>query len=202
MVKKGKLFSTKNIAVLAVLLALVIVLQAVGGSISFGAVTLNFTLIPIVLGSMMLGCWAGALLGFASGVIVLIQVITAPSGFYYIIWTYSPFITTLICLLKTTVAGFLAGLFFKLIEEKNLLVGVFLASAIVPIVNTGLFILGCMAMWDTIALMADGVNVFKFIIVGLVTFNFFIELAINLIVAPALNIVYRAVEKQIGGRKK
>ncbi len=202
MAKKEKFFSAKNITLLAVLLALVLVLQAIGGSVSFGAVTLNFTLIPIVLGAMLLGCLAGAVLGFFSGVIVLIQVITAPSGFYYIIWTYSPIVTTLICLIKTTAAGFLAGWLFKILEKKNLLVAVFLASAVVPIVNTGLFIVGCMAMWNTIALVADGVNVFKFIIVGLVTFNFFIELAINLVVAPALNTVYRAVEKRVGGKKK
>ncbi len=199
---KQKFFSAKNLTVLAVLLALVIVLQAVGGSFSIGAVTLNFTLIPIVLGAMLLGGWAGAFLGFASGVVVLIQVITAPAGFYFLIWTYSPLVTTLICLLKTTVAGFLAGLFFRLLEKKNRLLAVFVASAIVPVVNTGLFILGCMAMWDTIALASAGENVFKFILVGLVTFNFFIELAINLLVAPALHTVYGVVEKQFKRKKK
>ena len=51
-------------------------------------------------------------------------------------------------------------------------------------------------MWDTIALMSEGMNVFMFILVGLVTFNFFIEFAINLLVAPGLHTVYRVVEKQ------
>ncbi len=199
--KKHSFFSAKNVTALAVLLALVVVLQAFGGSFSIGMITLNFTLIPIVLGAIVLGAGAGALLGFASGVVVLVQVIIAPAGFYWIIWTNSPFITTCICLIKTTVAGFVAGFLFKALQGKNQLVAVFAASAVVPVINTGLFILGCMAMWDTIALAAEGVNVFKFIIVSLVTFNFFVELAVNLVVAPALHTVYGVVEKQFKKRR-
>ena len=193
---KRSFFSSKNVTTLAILLALVIVLQAFGGSISIGAVTLNFTLIPLVLGAIVLGPLAGALLGFAGGVIILIQVILAPSGFYYIIWSNSPFVTTMICLVKTTVAGFVAGWAFRLMERKNAHTAIFTASALVPIINTALFVLGCLCMPNTISLMADGENVLVFILVGLVTFNFFIELAINLLVAPGLHTVYKAVEKQ------
>ncbi len=198
--KKSKFFSAKNVTSLAILLALVIVLQALGGSFSIGVVTLNFTLIPIVLGAIVLGAGAGAFLGFASGVVVLVQVVIAPAGFYYIIWTHSPIITTLICLVKTTVAGFVAGMLFRLLEKKNRYVATFVAAAVVPVINTGLFVLGCMAMWDTIAIAAEGENVVKFIFVGLVTFNFFAELAVNLLVAPALHTVYGVVEKQFKKR--
>lgn len=192
--KKVRFFSAKNVTTLAVLLALVIVLQAFGGSFTIGVVTLNFTLIPIVLGAMMLGAYAGAFLGFASGVVVLIQVIIATERFYNIIWTYSPVVTTLICLVKTTVAGYVSGILFRVIPNKR--IGVFVASGIVPIINTGLFILGCMAMWDTVAMESGGTNVFMYILVSLVTFNFFVEFAVNLLVAPALHTVYRVVEKQ------
>lgn len=200
-IMKRNFFSAKNVTTLAILLALVVVLQAFGGSFTIGAVTLNFTLIPLVLGAIVLGAWAGAFLGFAGGVIILYQVIVAPAGFYYLIWTYSPFITVMICLVKTTVAGALAGLAFDLIKNKNRYVAVFVAAAIVPIVNTSLFVLGCLCMSNTIAMMANGQNVFVFILVGLVTFNFFIELAINLLVAPGLHTVYNAVEKQFKKRR-
>ena len=193
---KNSFFSAKNVATLAILLALVIVLQAFGGSIPLGAVTLNFTLIPLVLGAIVLGPWAGAFLGLASGVVVLIQVILAPTGFYFLIWTNSPFVTTCICLLKTTVAGFVAGWIFQLLEKKNPYVAVFVAAGLVPVINTLLFVLGCLCMPNTIALMANGQNVFVFILVGLVTFNFFAEFAVNLLVAPALHTVYKIVEKQ------
>lgn len=194
--KNNNFFSAKNVTTLAILLALIIVLQAFGGSFTIGAVTLNFTLIPLVLGAILLGPWAGAFLGLASGIVVLVQVIIAPAGFYFIIWSNSPVITTLICLVKTTVAGFVAGWLFEILEKKNPYVAIFVASGVVPVINTALFVLGCLCMGDTIALMANGQNVFTFILVGLVTFNFFAEFAVNLLVAPGLHTVYKVVEKQ------
>ena len=202
MAAEKKFFSAANMAKLGVLLALVIALQAFGGSINIGIVSLNFTLIPIVLGAILLGPAAGALLGFACVVVVLVQVIMGLSPFYVIIWANSPFVTVLTCIVKTTAAGAAAGALFRLIEKKNRYVAVFAASAAVPVVNTALFIVGCLCMQDSIAMYqataeAGGMNVFLFILVGLVTFNFFIELAVNLIVAPALNTVIGAVEKRI-----
>ena len=180
-----KFFTAKNIATLGVLLALVVVLQAFGGTIPIGAVQLNFTLIPIVLGAMLLGPWAGGFLGLACGIVVLVQVIIAPTGFYYIIWLNDPIITVITCITKTTLAGIAAGFLFKLIEKKNRYVAVFTASAIVPIINTGVFILCCLWMNKSISITQDwmvndlgmtqflGLNPFVFILLGLVTFNFF-----------------------------
>ena len=205
-----KFFTAKNIATLGVLLALVVVLQAFGGTIPIGVVQLNFTLIPIVLGAMLLGPWAGGFLGLACGIVVLVQVIIAPTGFYYIIWLNDPIITVITCITKTTLAGIAAGFLFKLIEKKNRYVAVFTASAIVPIINTGVFILCCLWMNKSISITQDwmvndlgmtqflGLNPFVFILLGLVTFNFFVELGVNLIVAPGLHTVYKVVEKRIG----
>ena len=187
-------FTAKQIAGISVLLALVIVLQAVGGTISIGAVQLNFTLIPIVLGGILFGPLVGALLGFACGVVVLIQVIMGVIPFYASIWAGDPFVVTLTCLLKTTVAGFLAGVIYKALANKNKVVATFVASAIVPIVNTSLFVIGCLFMTNSIYPMANGENVLVFILVSIVTFNFFIELAINLMVAPALDRVFKVIK--------
>jgi len=81
-----RFFSARNIVYLAVLLALVVVLQAVGGTIPIGVVSLNFTLVPIALGAILFGAGGGAFLGFACGIVVLIQVILG-GGFYAVIWT-------------------------------------------------------------------------------------------------------------------
>ncbi len=195
--KNSKPFTAKQITGIAVLLALVIVLQAALGSITIGAVTLNFTLIPIVLGGILFGSVAGAILGFACGVVVLIQVIIGGSPFYTLIWANDPVVTTLTCIVKSTVAGYLGGLFYQLIRKKQPIVALFVASAIVPIVNTGLFIVGCLFMFDSVHTMSalSGQNLLVFILVGLVTFNFFIELAINLIFAPAINRVIKIIKR-------
>ena len=187
---------------MAVLLALVVVLQAALGSIMIGAVQLNFTLIPIVLGAILYGPAVGGILGFACGLVVLIQVMMGGSPFYMVIWTNTPFVTTLTCLVKTTVAGVVAGWLFRILSKKYTLIGVFVASATVPILNTGLFILGCLCMNDSIVLFQNmlpdfiGMNPFIFILVVLVTFNFFVELTINLVLSPMLYRVIGIVDKK------
>ena len=196
MQQKG-FFSAKNVTGIAVLLALVIVLQTFGGTITIGAVQLNFTLIPIVLGAIMFGPWVGGFLGFACGVVVLIQVIMGLVPFYALIWANDPIVTTLTCIVKTTAAGVIAGALFKLFVKKNALV----AAGAVPVVNTSLFIVGCLFMTDSVYVMAGGQNVLGFILVGVVTFNFFVEFAINLLVAPALYRVLRILDKTLKREK-
>ena len=71
-----------------------------------------------------------------------------------------------------------------------------------PILNTGIFILGCLCMNGAIAafqtqLDLGGMNVFVFIVVILVTWNFFIEFAINLLLSPAIHRVVTVTEKYI-----
>ncbi len=192
---KNSYFTARRVTWIAILLSLVIVLQTFGGSINIGAVQLNFTLIPIVLGAILLGPIAGLILGFACGVVVLIQVIIGLVPFYTLIWTETPLVAALTCVVKTSVAGLLCGYVYKIIEKKNAYVAVFVASSIVPVVNTGLFVLGCLGMWDAIVTIAGGSNIFGFIILSLVGFNFFIELAVNVLVAPALYKVIKIVDK-------
>ncbi len=200
-----RLFTAKNIAYLAVLLALVIVLQLFASAIMIGPVQLNFSLLPIVLGAILLGPLAGGILGLACGIIVVISVITGQAPFYVAIWTNSPVVTVFTCVLKTTVAGIVGGILYRLIKRKNPLVATFVASGIVPIVNTGLFIIGCLCMTGTIADFGGGLKgmeILTFILVGLVSFNFFIEFAINLFFAPAIFRVVTIVEKQIVKQRK
>jgi len=193
--KKG-FFSAKNVTGMAVLMALVVVLQAFGATITIGPVSLNFALIPIVLGAILYGPIVGALMGLSNGIVVFIQVVMGLVPFYTLIWTNTPVWAALTCLVKTTAAGWLAGFVFGIIEKKNRYVAVFTASAIVPIVNTGLFIVGCLLMKDAISTISGGQNLFVFILVSLVTFNFFLELAVNLLVAPAVHTVYRVIGKK------
>lgn len=188
-------FSARRVTWLAILLALVIVLQTFGGSVNIGAVQLNFTLVPIVLGAIILGPLAGLILGLACGIVVLIQVIIGLVPFYTLIWTEAPVVAALTCVVKTTVAGFLCGYVYKIVAKKNAYVAVFVAASVVPIVNTGLFILGCLGMWSAILTIAGGSNIFGFIVISLVGVNFFVELAVNLLVSPALYKVIKVVDK-------
>lgn len=201
---KKQFFTAQNVAIFGVLMALAIVMQVFGGSFTIGTISLNFSLIPIVLAALVVGELGGALVGLGCGIVILIQVIIAPSGFYYIIWSYSPVVTILICLLKTTVAGYVSGVVFKALQKKNSVVAVFVSSGLVPFINTALFVLGCLCMSDTIGVFQQsmpaeytGMNVLVFVLVVLVTINFFVEFAVNLLVAPAIHTVYKVVAKNL-----
>lgn len=200
-VKKNNVFSAKELTGIAVLLALVIVLQSLSAIFPL-FVQLNLALIPIVLAAVLYGTLAGGILGLACGIVVLAQVISGGSPFYQLIWMNDPIATTLTCLVKTTAAGLLAGVAYRAIVRKNNLVALFVASGIVPVVNTALFIVGCLFMRDSVYQMANGQNVLVFILVGLVTWNFFIEFATNLLASPALHRVIGVVEKTLNKRKK
>lgn len=192
---RNTFFTARNVTSLAILIALVVVLQTFGGAINIGPVQLNFTLIPIALGAILLGPLAGLILGFACGVVVAIQVILGLVPFYVLIWTETPVVALLTCVVKTTVAGYVAGLMFKILKKKNFYVAVFVAAALVPIINTALFIVGCLGMWEVMVSLAGGTNILGFILVSLVTFNFFVELGVNLLCAPALYRVIKVVDR-------
>ena len=73
--------SSYYVAVTAALLAMVVLLQGVLGSIKIGAVSISFTLVPIVLGATVVGVKEGAFLGFAFGVITIVMGIVGADGF-------------------------------------------------------------------------------------------------------------------------
>lgn len=199
--KKGNFFSAKRITGLAVLFALVIVLQMLGGYFRIGATSLSFVLVPIVLGGILYGPIAGGLLGFTFGFIVLMYGVTGADVFTAILFADHPVLTVLTCIVKGVAAGVGAGCIYKLFEKKHPYVGVFAASAAAPVLNTGLFILGALLMSDTLRgnFVANGQTVLYFLIIGCAGINFLVELAINLIASPS---VYRVMNIVSGKRMR
>ena len=105
-------------------------------------------------------------------------------------------ITTLICLVKGSMAGLVSALVYKAIKDKNNFVAVVLASATAPIVNTGLFILGALTLSDVLsATFAQGSSVIYFLVIGCAGINFIIEFLVNMIFAPAIYQLIKAVGK-------
>ena len=196
---KQKFFSAKRITGLAVLLALVIVLQVFGGYFKIGATSLSFVLVPIVLAGLLYGPVEAGILGFAFGIIVIIQGATGVDVFTLTLLQDHPVWTVLLCIVKGAAAGAAAGFVFKALKKKNIYVAIFLASAVAPIVNTSLFIGGSLAfLQDTLkANFVGGQTVIYFLVVVCAGVNFLVELGINLIVAPGLHTVYKVVEKSI-----
>lgn len=196
--EKKRFFTARNIAWFAILFALVLVLQLWGSSISIGTTSFSLVLIPIVLGGILLGPIAGAVLGFTFGLITLIAGIVGTDLFTATLFQNSPFVTSLICLGKGTVAGLGAALLYRLIARRNRHVAVFVAAAAAPILNTGLFILGALTLSDILAanFVEAGTTVIYFLVIVCAGVNFLVEFAVNLICAPALYSVINAVERR------
>lgn len=203
--EKKRFFTSRNIAFLAVLVALVVVLQTMSTLIGrLGGTPLSLVLIPIVLGGVMLGPLAGTLLGLIFGIVVAVCGVTGFDAWTFLLFTESPFATIFLCLFKGAAAGFVAGMLNKLIARKNRYVGVIVASLAAPIVNTGIFVVGAFLMSGAIegvmaATEVTGVSLTYYIIIGLAGVNFLIEFAINAVASPAIYRVAEIVKRMRGG---
>ncbi|MBQ8439486.1 MAG: ECF transporter S component [Clostridia bacterium] len=190
---------------LAVLTAIVLVLQITGAAIRipFLGTSVSLVLIPIALGAMLLGPAAGAWLGFVFGAITYIMGgVMGLDPFTLFLFQAHPIVTAGICFIKSTLAGFLAGWVYKLLRDKKPLFAVFLSAMLVPVVNTGIFVLGCLAIIGTIEGYIDfiglsGTSALYFIFILCAGLNFVFEFVVNTIFSPALKRVIDVVSKRI-----
>ena len=178
-----KKFNTKALVGLGLLTAIVVVLQAMAISIRFGIFAITLTLVPIIVGAALYGWKAGAWLGFVFGVVVLMT----DAGAFLAVNVPGTIIT---CILKGTLAGLCAGVVYRLICKKNRIAAVITAGVVSPVVNTGIFLLGCVLFFmDTIKEWAAGAgfeNAGAYMVTAFVGLNFVIELAVNLVLSSAI----------------
>ena len=173
--------STVKMVFAAILTALVIILQFIGQTIRLGPFMISLVLIPIVIGAAVCGPKIGGWLGFVFGIFVLI------SGDAAAFLAVNVPGTVITVLLKGMLCGLAAGIVYKALERKNRTLAVIVAAIVCPVVNTGVFLLGCAIFFmDTIVLWANGSNVIKYMFLGLVGGNFLVELAINLVFGPTI----------------
>lgn len=183
---------TKALVGTGILTAIVIVLQSLSIGIRFGTFCITLVLIPIVVGAAIYGWKTGAWLGFVFGVVVLF---TDAQAFLAINIPG----TIITCVLKGVLAGLCAGLVYQLIEKSNRWLAAIVAAVVSPVVNTGVFLLGCMIFFmDTISQWAEGAGFASagtYMIVGLVGLNFLIEMGVNIVLSSVIIRILDAVKK-------
>ncbi len=187
---------------LALLAAIIVVLQQIVIPLP-GGLTLSLVLIPIVVGAVLFGPAAGALLGGVFGIVVTFLVMTARAGeLSTMMWVANPLITALVCILKGVAAGFAAGLVARVFKKREF-VGIVLAAAVAPIVNTGIFLLGMLTVFRDVMMTfaanlgMNGIGAVYFAVMVLVGINFVIEFAANLILSPTIASIVKAVRKSV-----
>ena len=181
--------NTQKIVGLGLFTAIVIVLQLMGSFIRFGTFSISLVLVPVVIGAALYGAGAGAWLGFVFGVVVLL------SGDAAAFLGVNALGTILTVLVKGTLAGLLSGLVYKALA-------VAVAAVVCPVVNTGVFLIGCLLFFmETIGGWADamgfGANVGQYMIVGLVGANFIFELLFNVVLSPVVVRLIRIGKKEV-----
>jgi uncharacterized membrane protein len=179
--------ATKRLALLALLTALVALLAYLGGFIKFMvgpyAASVSLTLIPVVLGAALCGPLAGAWLGGVAGIIFFM---TPDSAFWMSLSVAGTIITVMV---KGILSGLLAGLAYRALEKVNRYVAVLVAAVVCPVVNTGIFLLGCLVFFmDAVnaGALAEGISAVDYIIVFMAGLNFVFELLSNILLSPTI----------------
>lgn len=183
----------KKIVGISVLLALVISLQLISNYITIGSISITLALIPIAMGAILYGPLTGMFLGIAMGIMVLVAPSTA------IFFGVNAIYTIFICLFKSALAGFVAGMVFKGFiklaknnEKKTRFyyIGIITSSILVPIINTLAFVIGAPFGFKELF------NNYKVVISAVFTTNFLIEFLVSAILSPSLNHLVRVLTKE------
>ena len=187
----------KRMAAVALLMALVVVMQFVSGLIPpVGGFSISLVLIPVVLGSALYGPGVGALLGGTFGAIVFINCVTGADPGGAMVLQANPVLCFIVVMAKGILAGFASGWVYKLLKGKNTYLAMLCAAIICPIVNTGVFVV-CMLTFfkDVLSVWAGGGDLLAYVLTGLVVANFLPELAINVVFSPAGQRIIHVVVK-------
>lgn len=175
---------TKKLVGVGLFTAIVVVLQVLAVVIRpTGLFTISLVLVPIVVGAALYGYKVGAWLGFVFSAVVLIN----DSAAFMAVNAPGTIITVLI---KGTAAGLAAGLIYQLLNKKNQLVAVIAAAILCPVVNTGLFLVGCRLFFmETIngwSEAAGYASAGAYMIMALVGVNFLIEMGVNIVLSSVI----------------
>ena len=181
---------TKKMVGVGLFTAIVVVLQLLGGGIKVGGLfSISLVLVPIVVGAAVYSWKAGAWLGLAFGTAVLV------SGDAAIFLGISFWATVAVVLMKGMLCGLAAGFIYALLRRWNSVVAVIAAAVTCPVVNTGIFLIGCqlffmedITQW---AAMYGYPNVAEYMFFGLAGINFLVEIATNIVLAPVITRLIR-----------
>lgn len=168
---------------LALLTATVIIFQLLGNFINLGITSVSLVLVPVVLGAVILGSREGCFLGAVSGAVILL------SGTAAAFFTLNPIGTVIVVMLKGAASGLLAGLVYKLLVKINKVLASIVAAIVCPVVNTGIYVLGCLTVFKPFLetnFGFEGGNVLIFVFVTMVGLNFPFELLLNVVLSPAI----------------
>lgn len=188
----------KRMVGIALLMAMIIVLQFVGSMIPpiGGTVSISLVLIPIIVGAAIYGPSAGAVLGATFAAVTVINCITGADPGGAMVFQANPLLCILVVSGKSILCGVAAGFVYRIIRNKSPYVAMLCAAIVCPIVNTGVFVT-CMLLFfkPVLSAWAGGTDVMTYVLTGLVLCNFLPEMILNVVFSPAGHQITRVVNK-------
>ncbi len=183
----------RRVTFLGLMTALVLILHAMGAFLRFGMFSISPVLVPIALGAIVCGPIGGAWLGGVSAMYILF---TGQAAIFLGINAAGTVITVL---LKGLLCGAASGWFYNAIEKKNPLLAVTVAAIACPIVNTGIFFIGCLVFFlPALAAEAGDTNVLIYILTTYIGGNFIFEFVVNLFFCPIIGRLVKLIPYKKG----
>ena len=179
-------------------LVLIAILTAITTLLSFvkipiaGPASVNLMLPAVVIGAAICNPIVGAWLTVIPTIVSFSEAA--------VFMNYSPAGTVITLFSKGILAGLAAGYVYKLMSKKHPMGAVVCASVVTPVVNSGIFLLGCYVfLWDVLLAMAaeNGVGI-GMLLVGLVLINFAVELILSLVLCPSVFRIIQIAKKKFG----
>ncbi|MBR5011381.1 MAG: ECF transporter S component, partial [Clostridia bacterium] len=183
LMKTAKTDKVRNLVLAAIFTALVAVFQCLATYTTFfGPFSTAIGLIPIVLGAIMCGPAIGTWLGLVFGFIVLV------TGGANLFLAFSVPGTIITVLAKGMLCGFAAGIVNVLLKKFNATVSIIVSALVCPLVNTGVFLLGCyvffMPFADAIAQAAGSTASGFPLFIAFAMGNFAFEVGMSIVLCP------------------
>ncbi len=183
----------RRVTFLGLMTALVLLLHAMGAFLRFGAFSISPVLVPIALGAIVCGPIGGAWLGGVSAMYILL---TGQAALFLGINALGTVITVL---LKGVLCGAVSGWLYNSIEKRNPLLAVTVAAIACPVVNTGIFFIGCLVFFlPALAAEAGDSNVLLYIIIAYIGGNFIFEFVVNLVFCPIIGRLVKLIPYKKG----
>ena len=184
----------RKVALVGLLTALATVLSFIKIPVVPG---INITLVlpVVIIGGAIYGPLVGAWLTVIPNVLAF-----GEAGIFMV---YSPAGCIATLLLKGLIAGFVSGLVYKTLSGKHTIGAVAWAAVIAPILNSGIFLLGCyIFIWDQLVIQANEAGIgIGALILGLVGINFIVELILNVVLCPTILRIIQIAKGRFGNKK-
>ncbi|MBO4216409.1 MAG: ECF transporter S component [Clostridia bacterium] len=185
---------TYKIVLYGLLFAMILILGITPlASIHVGTIEITLVMIPVAVGAIVMGPWAGAILGGFFGLTSFMQCIGigVTSAFGATLLSISPAYTMILCFVPRILMGFLVGLIYQLMSKaiKKNVINCAAASLLSALLNTVFFMTLLMLLFGKTEFIMGFRGEMKLLpfIVAFVGLNGLVEMIVATVIGTAVS---------------